>query len=363
MSQALRDPSSERRPSVVRQLFADTVYPFRMRLLWSSVYLVSVLGFGTVGFRYFEGWELIDAVYMTVITMTAVGFMEVHPLSDAGRVFTMFLLGASIVGLGICWALLTAFIVEIDLGGLLGKYRMSKRTDDLKDHYIVCGLGRMGCMVVDEVFATGGNCVVIESSPEREAVIAGLRTRHPEVLIIEGDATKEQTLLEARIDTATGLATCLRDDAENLLLCLTARGLRSKIQIVARAYDEESLDKLRRAGANHAISPTVTGAVRMASALLRPSIVSFLDAATMGTDISLRLEQTTIPASSALVGQTLADARIPQQTGLVVLALKNAGESQARYNPGPTTPLQAGDTMIVLGAEQQIEALCTHISG
>lgn len=148
-----------------------------------------------------------------------------------------------------------------------------------------------------------------------------------------------------------------------MFLCLTARGLKSDLQVVARAYDQESLAKLRRAGATHAISPTLTGAVRIAATLLRPTVVSFLDAITVGTDISLRLEETEVTEGSALIGQTLADARIPQKTGLVVLALRSGLIGKAKYNPGPETRLAAHDVMIVLGEPDQVQKLREYVSG
>jgi len=303
----------------------------------------------------------LDALYMSVISVTAVGFGEIHPLSDGGRVFTMILLGFSVIGLGLCWAIFAAIFIETDLGGLLERYKMEKKLAETKDHYIICGWGRMGRVIVDEVRNMGFSCVIIEESSEPALASLG---NSDNVIVVQGDATKEQTLAKARIDEARGLAACLTDDAENLLLCLTARGMRPDMEIVARAYNEESLDKLRRAGANHAISPTLTGAVRMAATLLRPSVVSFLDAATEGRGLSLRLEEAVIAADSVLVGKTLADARIPQKTGLVVLAMRQQSDESkhAQYNPGPNTILNRGDTMIVLGSEEQIESLRTYVS-
>jgi voltage-gated potassium channel len=340
------------RTAIVRQ----ALQPFKARLLGIFVYLVALLLIGTLGYMELEGWGGIDSLYMAVISLTAVGFSEVHPLSEAGRIFTMFLLAFSVIGLGMCWAVFTALIVESDLGDLLGRYRMEKKIKTLQDHFIICGLGRMGHVIADEVHRMGFECIVIESNQDR--VNSALP---PETPFLIGDATREQTLEDAGILRARGLAGCLTDDAENLLLCLTARGMRPDIEIVSRASDEESLKKLRRAGATHAVSPNITGAVRMASVMLRPSVVSFLDAATLGADISLRLEEAMIPPHSQLAGKTLADAKIPQNTGLVVLAIK-AGDVAPRYNPGPETLLSGGDTVIVLGSPDQIEGLRGYVN-
>ncbi len=340
------------RTAIVRQ----ALEPFKTRLLGIFIYLFALLLIGTFGYMHLEGWGTIDALYMSVISLTAVGFSEVYPLSESGRIFTMFLLAFSVIGLGMCWAVFTALIVESDLGNLLGRYRMDKKIKTLQDHFIVCGLGRMGRVIADEVERMGCECIVIESDRDRAAALLS-----PETLFLVGDATREQTLEDAGIMRAKGVAGCLTDDAENLLLCLTARGMRPDIEIVARASDEESLKKLRRAGATHAVSPNITGAVRMASVMMRPSVVGFLDAATLGADISLRLEEAVIPSESQLAGKSLADAKIPQNTGLVVMAIK-AGEAAPRYNPGPETLLNGGDTIIVLGSPEQIEGLRGYVN-
>jgi voltage-gated potassium channel len=269
-------------------------------------------------------------------------------------------MAASIVGLGFLWALITAMLVELDLGGLLRRRRIMRRIQELSDHYIICGAGRMGRVVVREFHRAGKPFVVIESDPTRAS---GLLQEEPGLLFIDGDATREHVLRTAGVERAIGLAACLPNDAENLFLCLTARGLKPSLEIVARAYDEESLNKLHRAGANHVISPAVTGAIRMASTLIRPSVVSFLDAATLGSDMTLRLEEAEITEGSPLVGMTLADARIPQRTGLIVLAMRCcSGDGSPTYNPGPETHLTANDVMIVLGYPDQVQRLRQYVA-
>jgi voltage-gated potassium channel len=164
------------------------------------------------------------------------------------------------------------------------------------------------------------------------------------------------------VERAKGLAACLADDGDNLLVCLTARHLNPDLTMVARAFDEESVDWLRKAGANHVIAPTMTGGIRMASTLLRPNVVSFLDAAIVGPGIDLRLEEATLPSGSPLAGRTLADARIRQTTGLVVIAIKKGDKGSQAYNPGPQTVLAEGDIMIVLGKENQVQQLREYAS-
>jgi voltage-gated potassium channel len=342
----------------IRQALA----PFKRRFPWVAAYFLVILIIGLVGYRITEGWNLQDSLYMALTTVTAVGFMEVHPLSGSGRILTIVLIIFGVTGLGMWWGLTTALILELDLAGVLRRRRIMRKVSEMSQHVIVCGGGRMGKVVVEELVRSEKPFVIIESDSTH---IAGLFKEYPDQLIIEGDATKEHTLELAGIERASGLAACLSADADNLLLCLTARGLCPELNIVARAIDEETIDKLGRAGADHAISPNVTGGVRMASMLLRPSVVSFLDVATMGVgDISLRLEQSEIPSGSPIAGRTLADAKIPQRTGLIVLALRRRGErGHAQYNPGPETRLEAGDVMIVLGRQEQVQSLRDYVQG
>ena len=342
----------------IRQALA----PFQRRFAWVTAYFLAVLVIGLVGYRFTEDWSLYDSFYMAVTTVSAVGFMEVHPLSDHGRILTMALIVFGVTGLGMWWGLITALILELDLAGVLRRRRVMRRVSEMSQHVIVCGGGRMGRVVVDELLRSERPFVLLESDANR---LAELLKEYPDQHVIEGDATKEHTLELAGIERAGGLAACLTADADNLLLCLTARGLCPQLNIVARAIDEETIDKLGRAGADHAISPNVTGGVRMASMLLRPSVVSFLDVATMGVgDISLRLEESQITDGSPLAGRTLADAKIPQRTGLIVLALRRrADRGHAQYNPGPESRLEAGDVMIVLGREEQVQKLRDYVRG
>jgi voltage-gated potassium channel len=336
----------------------EALQPFRHRFALTAVYFLCVFAIGSVGYIIIEGWNWFEALYMSVTTITSVGYMEVRPLTPAGRTFSMVLIALGISGLGIWWALTTALIVELDLGGVLRRRRIMRSIANLKQHFIVCGVGRMGRVVVTELEQAGHPYVVIERDPARIAVVLD---SYPETLIVEGDATRELTLKGARVETASGLAACLPEDADNLLVCMGAREINSNLTTVARAYNEESVEKLRRAGAEHVISPNQTGGIRMAFSLLRPHVVSFLDCVISDAGIEFRLEQATLPEDSHLVGQTLAEAKIPQQTGLVVIGLRRAGQLGAPiFNPGPETRLQAGDVMIVLGGSEQVQRLRSY---
>jgi voltage-gated potassium channel len=333
----------------------DVLRPFVGRFVGATVYFVVLVTLAMVGYHSIEGWGWFESFYMSVTTVTSVGFMEINPLSTAGRTFTTVVIALGVTGLGIWWALITAMIVELDLGGALRRRRKMKQIENLNGHYVICGAGRVGRMVMGEMQRAGTPMVIIERSPQRAA---SLEEAEPDLLVLCADATKERVLSEARIQQAKGMAACLADDADNLLVCLTARDLAPGLATVARAYDEESMDKLRRAGADHVISPTLTGGIRMASTLLRPHVVSFLDSAIVGPDMDLRLEEAEIPGSSPLAGLSLQEAGIPRRTGLVVIALRRHGENESQiYNPGPETKLAEGDVMIVLGHEDQLNNL------
>jgi len=337
----------------------ETLRPFAARFAAAALYFLVVIAMAAVGYRVIEAWSWFDSFYMAVTTVSSVGFMEVHPLSEQGRTFTVVIIVLGVTGLGIWWALTTALIVELDLGGALRRRRKMKEIDTLSGHYIVCGAGRVGRMIIREMQRAGRPFAVIERNPERATA---LEEAQPELLVLCGDATKERVLTAARVERARGLAACLADDADNLLVCLTARDLSPSLKTVARAYDEESMDKLRRAGADHVISPTLTGGVRMASTLLRPNVAGFLDATMIGPGMDLRLEETTIPEGSRFHGKSLAEAKIPQHTGLIVIAVRRAlGDGDPVYNPGPDTRIAEGDVMIVLGEGSQLRKLEEHV--
>jgi len=329
--------------------------PFLSRLVWTLVFLVALCVVGTVGYVFIEGQSFGDALYMTVITLTAVGYDEVWPLSRVGRAFTMGLLIGGLTWMGLWFANITSLFVELDLHGALRRRRTMKEIARMRNHIIICGCGRTGRQVAQEIETMTKDYVVVEQDAGR---IEELREFLPNAHIIEGDATHDHVLLEAGLLEAKGLITCLSKDTDNLFVCLSARDLAAKVKIVARAYEEETMDKLYRAGADHVVSPNVSSAIRMASVLLRPSAVSFLDIATRSSDLALRMEQLVIGAKSDVAGKTLMEARIPQRTGLIVIAVRKPGDLQDfLFNPGADTRVEAGDEVIVLGQEDQIGRL------
>lgn len=329
---------------------------FRQRFLIAFVLSSALVVIGTVGFARFPGWSTADAFYMTVITLSMVGYAEVHPLTGGGRAFATFLIIGGITLLGVWFALITASLVEMDLAHAFRRRRTMKAIEKVKNHVIVCGGGRMGRQVVKELLKSRTPYVLIEIDPK---AVAEAYQLEPDGLIIEGDATHDDVLVEARIRHARGLVCTLSADTDNLFVCLTGRDLQPNLTIVSRAYDEDAASKLRRAGADQVISPNVTGGIRIASVLLRPGVVAFLDVVTRGEDLDLLLEEIGVPEGSPLAGHSLAEAEIPRKTGLIVLAIRH-GEGGAHpflYNPGPAEEIKSGDRLIVLGRPDQMDSL------
>ncbi len=331
---------------------------FVRRLFFVTAFVVVLIAAGTVGFLQL-GWTFSDALYMTWITLTAVGFEEVRPLSETGRLLASGLLVGGITSMGLYWALITSLIVEIDLGDVLRRRQMTSRLEEMEDHVIVCGVGRTGLQVVRELAGGERPFVVIEHDEQRASLVRD--SVEGEAVVIVDDATHDETLERARIDEARGLISALSRDEDNLYVTLSARALNPDLTIVARAQEEETMNKLYRAGADHVVSPNITGGARMASALLRPNVLSFLDVITGGEGLALRLEEVRLPEGSRLSEMTLEEARIPQKTGLIVIAVHEDGagsdHEELTYNPGPDVRLDAGDVLIVLGAPGQVDRL------
>lgn len=330
---------------------------FLKRFLFVVLFVTFLVVVGTVGFLQFPGWNLSDALYMTVITLAAVGYEEVRTLDDAGRAFAGFLLAGGITAMGLWFALITAAIVQMDLARTFRTRTIMKKIQELRDHVVVCGAGQTGRQVIRELGASGVPYVVIERDHEPAEEV---RDAHPDALVLESDATRDETLEQANIAEARGLVAALSGDTDNLFVCLSARDMNPDLTIVARAQEEEAASKIQKAGADHCVSPNVTGGVRMASMLLRPQVVSFLDVVTGMDDMPLRLEEVRVPADSRLADHSLAEAAIPQKTGLIVIAISHREEQEEGrlvYNPGPDERIRPGDVLIVLGHQEQVDGL------
>jgi voltage-gated potassium channel len=313
----------------------------RKRLILSGILIFLIISLGTTGFIVIEGWDFLDALYMTIITLTTVGYSEVHPLSTEGRIFNIFLI---VGGVGtVFYALSTGakLVLEGELQELFGRKRLEKKIKELNHHYIICGYGRMGKIICKELKAKGVKFIVIEKNS------AKLPARE-DILILEGDATQDEVLQEACIERAKGLISVLPTDAENLFVVLSARGLNQQLLIVARAGEEGSEQKLVRAGADRVISPYHIGGLRIAHTVLKPAVVDFIEFATKSGNIDLQMEEVTITEGSRLIGRTLDESGIGRDLGIIIVAIrKSSGEM--KFNPTSRNTIEVGDTLIALG--------------
>lgn len=317
------------------------------------ILVVAVLLFlaGVAGYMWLEGYPLLDAVYMTAITLSTVGFGEVHPLSPAGRIFT---LGIILVGVGTgayLFGTIAEYIIAGELQGTLRHRRTMRAIEQLRDHYLICGYGRVGEQVCQELLNLEMPVVVID----REASVVEQCERRG-VLVVQGDATDDDVLRRAGIERARGLVAVLDTDADNLFVVLSARSLNPNLMIVARAATEDAERKLLKAGADRVVSPYAMAGYRIASLLMRPNVITFLDTAMRSQDLELWIEEIEIAPDSPLVNQTLADAHIRAQTGANVLAIIR-GPERRLVDWSPELRLEANDILIVLGKRGQLEAL------
>jgi voltage-gated potassium channel len=327
------------------------VLPRRLFLLL-LVPLVLVIG-GTVGYYVLEPrYTLFDALYMTVITLTTVGYEEVHhPLSTGGRVFTIFLLLGGVFTLFYTAAEILRAVVSGEVQDLLGRQRMQRSLAGMKQHMIICGYGRMGRFVCREFSKQGLPFVVIDRHQE---ALAGFDLAHG--VTLHGDATSDEVLRQAGVDRARALVTVVASDADNLYITISARLLSDKIFIVARAEGELAEEKLLRAGANRVVSPYAIGGFKVAQAVLRPTVVDFIELATRTEHLELQIEETQILPGSRLVGATLTAGRLRQDLGLIIVAIKKA-QGQMIYTPSGDAIMEAGDTLIALGRRPQLDQL------
>jgi voltage-gated potassium channel len=321
------------------------------RLLVAALLLSALLVLGVAGYMLIEGWSFLDAFYMTVTTVTTVGFREVKPLSDGGRIFTIFLI---LFGVGVAFYILTtlvATVVEGDLGLALGVRRMKGRIGALRDHYILCGFGRVGEGIAREFTARKIPFVIVESNPE--ALERARKNNYH--LIVEGDAATDAVLLEAGIRHARCLLAASDSDAGNTYIVLTAKALNPRLFVVARAGQPVSEERVRRAGADRVISPYSISGRRMALSALQPLVLDFIDTLAAGRHGEQILAEIEVTEESGLAGLTI-DGCFISCPGATVLALqKSTGPIQV--GPRPTTVLEVGDRLMVLGDEEDLEAL------
>ena len=313
----------------------------RRRLALSLLALVGVFLAGTAGYMALEGAPLGGAAYMTLITLSTVGYAEALPLDGLGRLWTaaVIVLGISVVS--VAFTSLVTLFVGGEMRAVLGRHKVQSRIDQLSGHAILCGFGRMGAMAAGKIKERGAEVVVVEAKknirPEIES--AGL-------LYVTGDATEEETLQAAGLMRADSLVSVLPTDADNVFVALTARGLRPDLHIVARAEQPSTEVKLRRAGADRVICPQVIGATRIADILTRPNVVDFFEVAARG--VELEMDEYRVGPQSALRDATLREAALRQRTGAMVVAIKRA-DGTSVLQPGPDEVIQERDLLILIG--------------
>src|ERR687897_316658 len=307
---------------------------------------------GVLGYMVFEGWSFADAVYMTVITLTTVGYREVHPLDATGQLWTMALL---ITGVGtLFYAAVSSveLVVEGTIRGYFGRRRMEAAIRKLNGHYILCGYDRVGRQVAAEFALDDVPFVIIEQEPEtvEECVEKGY-------LVLLGEASDDDVLKEAGLRRARGLVAAVDSDADNVFVVLSARKLNPELHIVARASSDESATKLEIAGADRTLSPYAVGGRRLASLATQPLVVDFLDIVTRGEEgIEFRLEEFSVPEDSFIADHTIGELRIGERTGAMILAVRSE-EGRFDTTPSADDRIRAGDTLIVLGTREQVTRL------
>ncbi len=322
-----------------------------MHALRGAMLLVLILLVGTTGYVILEGWPILDALYMTIITITTVGFGEVNVVSSAGRIFTIFII---FVGMGIMaysLGMVAQFMVETQVRSILGRRKLGRELRSIKNHYIVCGFGRIGKIISHGLKSQGIPFVVIDQSPESKEILEEQDIPH-----IIGDATSDDILLEAGIERAKGLISVVLSDADNLFITMTARGLNPNLFILSRADEEATEKKLMRAGANRVVLPYLIGGMRMVHTILRPAVMDFIDFTMQEKNIELKLEELLVGERSGLNGKSLINSGIRRDMNVIIVAIRKKG-GEMIFNPSSETVIEAGNTLIALGPAKDLDRL------
>ena len=321
------------------------------KLVRAVAAILCVLVIGTLGYHFLEDWTLLDGLYMTVITITTIGFKEVHDMGTSGEIFTMVII---IMGMGVvAYAMLTAtrLVVEGEVTKILSRRRYMKTIERIRDHFIICGFGRMGSFVCGQLSERHVPFVVVENRPEVQdvAVQAGY-------LLVPGDATKEETLVSARIGEARGLVALLDSDADNVYVVLSAHRLNLDLEIIARAAEESAAEKLQWAGATRVISPYAIGGMRLVMSILKPKVMNFIEVAMDFKELGIDLGEVVVAETSDYAGKPLIQTGIRKELNLIIVSVIKP-DGRMVFNPGPETLIETGDTLIAMGERSSLQAL------
>jgi voltage-gated potassium channel len=316
-------------------------------------FLILIIVLGTLGYVVIEGWGFFDALYMAVITLTTTGYSEVHPLNTGGRIFTIIVLTSGFFATVVAVGALTHFLIEGQILELFGRRRMAKDIEGLKDHYIICGYGRIGKVIAGELSSKGIQFVIVDSSYEKteEIIWDGYIALH-------GNSVDENVLVAAGIMRAKGLIACVSTPADNVYIVLTARALKPDIFVMGRANDETSEKRLVSAGADKVVSPYTIGGRRMANIITKPAVVEFIDIAVGRKDLKLAIEEVTVCSGSNLIGKSIINAEIKKKHGVIVVAVLK-GDGKMIFNPEPTLVIDEGDILVALGQFEGLKALAS----
>jgi voltage-gated potassium channel len=325
------------------------------RVIFIGALIAFTMCVGTVGFRVIEGYTLFDAFYMTLITITTVGYQEIRPLSQAGRIFNSFLIFFGVSAMFFAVGAMTQTIIELNLENRFGKHRKRRAIMQMKDHFIVCGFGRVGRNAAFELQRTGAPFLVIDRSESRvgQATEAGM-------LALQADATRDESLREAGAERARGFIAALATDADNVFVILSAKTLNPRLTVVTRASEEDAEEKLKRAGADTVFSPFSMAGHRLAQALIRPHVVQLLDFSTKTLGLDVTMEELHVTAGSPLVSRSLSDIA-GANIDVIVLAIRKAGGKMI-FNPPPATRVGEGDFLIVMGEQPNLRNLENVVS-
>jgi voltage-gated potassium channel len=327
------------------------------RLALIAIALILTLAGGTLGFVLIEHYPVFDAFYMTLTTVTTVGYGEIHPLSQAGRVFNCFLILFGVVTILLAIGAMTQTVIELELNQFFGKRRIKNMIEKLQGHIIRCGYGRVGRGAADELLQAGAKFVVVDRDEDRveNAIKAGM-------LAVLADASHDRTLQDVGIDRAQGLIATLASDADNLFVILTAKTLNPKLHLSARVAEETSEQKMRRAGADFVFAPYNSTGHRMAQALLKPHVQQFLDFTTQNMGLDAGIEQVRVADKSAFVDQSLEDMQLRRELGVIVLAIRKAS-GEMLFNPPAEAKILGGDHLIVMGRPDGLRKLEQLLTG
>jgi voltage-gated potassium channel len=336
----------------------STVVSYNSKNIIRALFMLGlVLLIGTMGYMGIEGWSPIDSLYMTIITITTVGFKEVHDVSPPGQVFTVFLI---FMGMGIiayALGMVAQIMVELQVRSILGRRKLGLKIKSIKNHYIICGYGRIGRIISQELKANGIPLLVIDNNSDSKQVLD-----QQDIPYVIDDATSEDVLLEAGIERAKGLVSVVLSDADNLFITMTARGLNPDLFILARADEEHTNKKLLRAGANRVVLPYLIGGRKMAHTITKPAVTDFLELTVHDKDIDLEMGELLVNQRSRLNGVTLSDSGIRQEMNVIIVAIRKKSGDMT-FNPSSGTRIETDDTLIALGESNDLQRLSSILSG